>query len=286
MTGIDDIQIARVSKRKGTDGIARDLVVGHRFAHGYHSLQPGTRYENCEFYDAQLRLEGVEDVQIVNPRVVGSTFYMRDCNRIDFADGDYQGEWIHDADSLTNDRKGPTACIRTDGEISNVNVFGNRFHGVLRAWTSLASGPVSDITFGFNLFSGLVRGHADTNRGECILFHKSTGDHAVTNIASYHDTWDNWNPVDHGGDMQVGSTYHGGKKPVMDFHHVNANTIHLYRPTFGKHDTLRFTAPDGGQIRRITVEDAITDGGGISRGGDVKIITTSKLGGGELPLID
>lgn len=282
---IQDVHAKWVGVRKNADGITRDRVVGQRFAGGYFAGQSGRRYEGCDFYDAQFRLEQMQDVQFVGCRFNASTVYLRNCNNIDFADNDWHGEWIHSDDALANDRKGPTACIRTDGEISNTSTFGNRFAGVLRAWTSIANGPGSNLSFAFNSYGPLVRSHADLNRGECILIHQSEGDHLWEDISFWHETWA-WNPAPHGGDMQVGPTYHGGKKPVLDIHHVNARRINLYRCTFGDYDGIRLTAKDGGFVRNINITDAI-GWGYISRGGNVlDIFERSKLGGGEVPIID
>lgn len=290
MKTVEEIYNQANAIRKDNDGKVRERLVGRSYAGGYHAVRSGQRYEGCDFFDAQLRLEGVEDVQFVGCRLNAATIYMRDAKNIDIVSNDFGGEWQHDATQtdLPNNRKGPSACIRTDGPISGVRVYNNRFVGVLRAWTGIVNAPYDDITFGFNLYSGLVRSHHDLNRGECILFHHSAGDHAVTNVRSFHDTWQDWNPVDHHGDMQPGNgqTWHGGKKPAIDFFNVNASDIHLYRPTLGRNDVLRFIAPDGGKIRRINVEEAITDGAGISRGGDVANIQRTLLGGGTMRIID
>ena len=286
MTTIADIHARWVNARKNSDGTTRDIVAGHRFAHDYYDLLSGRRYEGCTFYDAQIRLDSQDSTQFVGCRFIGSTIYMRDSAAIDLIDNDFQGEFIHESGTNpSNDRKGPTACVRTDGSIANINVLGNRFNGVLRAWTSIANGTGSNINFGFNYYSGLVRSHTDMNRGECVLIHQSEGDPLWEDINFWHDTFD-WNPSPHGGDMQVGSTYHGGKKPVLDIHHVNARRINLHRCTFGEHDGIRLTAKEGGFIRNINITDAV-GGGYISRGGNVlDIIDRTKLGGGVVPIID
>lgn len=295
MRTIADIAAQANAIRKGVDG--RNVVEGHDFRHGYFSAQPNTRYEACRFYDAQMRVDGVGGVQFADCDFRASSVYLRNASNIDLIDNNWQGQFEHDFrdDKLPNDRIGPSGCIRTDGGIGSVNVFNNRFVGVLRAWHSQVTDNIADITFAFNLFSGLVRSHADTNRGECVLFHKAGNDEAkVERFASYHDTFDRWSPVDHAGDMlppeldQNVWNFNAGKKAAVDFHFVNANDIYMYRPTLGKHDVLRFFAPDGGKIRRINVQEAITDGAAISRYGDVKDIVRTKIGaaGGEIPIID
>jgi hypothetical protein len=296
LSPVEEVYRDWMAVRKNADGITRDIVQGRDFSHGYHRLKSGTRYEHCTFYDAQLRMEGCEQIQIVNPlRCCGSSFYVKDSASIRIADADPQGEFAHDPaiDNLPNNRKGPSAWIRTDGTIEDVRLLGNKLMGVQRVWTGIINGPSSRIVTGFNVAAHRVPSHPAFERCEGFLFHGVDGfDDEVVDFQSYHDTW-SWAPVKHHGDMQVGPMYHGGKKPFVDFHNVNARRPFFYRPTFSEDDSIRFTAKEGGHIVGIEIVEANTDARRcLSRNSidAVKIkpggLDNSVLGGGKLEFMD